>query len=199
MDALETLCAAGQLPLRYAIALEGKPRMTDEEMDQLDQLKHRFPKLDIRAVKLYVDGVIESHTAALLAPYANRDTLGLPETNQADLNRVISSLDRRGWQIMVHAIGDGGIRMTLDALELAAKQNPAPAGGRRHRLEHIESISQADISRFGALGVIASMQPYHANPNGNIFNVWALILAPIVLRELGVEQYSTSRRSIGFR
>lgn len=178
LDALETLRAAGELQLRYAIALEGKPRMTQAELDQLDELKRRFPKLDIHAVKLYVDGVIESHTAALLAPYANRETLGLPETNQADLNRVISELDRRGWQIMVHAIGDGGIRMTLDALELAAKQNPAPATGRRHRLEHIESISPADIKRFGSLKIIASMQPYHANPNSNIFNVWAVNLGP---------------------
>lgn len=178
LDALETLRAAGELQLRYAIALEGKARMTDEEMDQLDELKRRFPKLDIRAVKLYVDGVIESHTAALLAPYANRDSLGLPETNPADLNRVITSLDRRGWQIMVHAIGDGGIRMTLDAMEVAAKQIPAPVAGRRHRLEHIESISAEDIQRFGSLGIIASMQPYHANPNSNIFNVWAANLGP---------------------
>ncbi len=86
---------------------------------------------------------------------------------------------------MVHAIGDGGIRMTLDALEVAAKQNAAPATGRRHRLEHIESISREDIGRFGPLGVIASMQPYHANPNGNIFNVWAVTLGLIALHELG--------------
>lgn len=178
LDALETLRANDELRLRYAIALEGKPRMTIDELNQLDQLKRRFPKLDIRGVKLYVDGVIESHTAALLDPYANRETLGLPETNATDLNRVIGDLDRRGWQIMVHAIGDGGIRMTLDALELATQQNPAPAAGRRHRLEHIESISQADIKRFGSLGIIASMQPYHANPNSNIFNVWAVNLGP---------------------
>lgn len=178
LDALETLRGAGELQLRYAIALEGKARMTDQEMDQLDELKRRFPKLDIRGVKLYVDGVIESHTAALLAPYANRDSLGLPETNSADLNRVITSLDRRGWQIMVHAIGDGGIRMTLDAMEVAAQQNAAPAAARRHRLEHIESISAEDIQRFGSLGIIASMQPYHANPNSNIFNVWAANLGP---------------------
>ena len=178
LESLETLRAAGELSLRYRIALEGKPSMTEADMDQLDALKQRFPELDIHAVKLYVDGVIESHTAALLAPYANRTTLGLPETTASELNRVVSSLDRRGWQIMVHAIGDGGIRMTLNALEQAAKQNSAPEGGRRHRLEHIESISQSDIARFGALGIIASMQPYHANPNGNIFNVWAVNLGP---------------------
>ncbi len=178
LESLEILRAAGELQLRYSVALEGKPRMTDDQFAQLDELKRRFPKLDIRAVKLYVDGVIESHTAALLSPYANRNTLGLPETDSADLNRMIGALDRRGWQIMVHAIGEGGIRMTLDAMELAAQQNPAPAAGRRHRLEHIEAISADDIKRFGAAGIIASMQPYHANPNSNIFNVWAVNLGP---------------------
>jgi predicted amidohydrolase YtcJ len=79
---------------------------------------------------------------------------------------------------MIHAIGDGGIRMALDAFEHASQVNPATDAPRRHRLEHIESISAEDISRFGRLGVIASMQPYHANPNGNIFNVWAANLGP---------------------
>ncbi len=73
--------------------------MTDAQMDQLDELKHRFSKLNIRAVKLYVDGVIESHTAALLAPYANRDSLGLPETSPTELTHVITSLDRRGCRL----------------------------------------------------------------------------------------------------
>ncbi len=178
LDVLETLRAEGQLPLRFAIALEGKPSMSEDEIDQLDALKRRFPKLNILAVKLYVDGVIESHTAAMLAPYANHPTQGLPETTPDELNRVIASLDRRDWQIMVHAIGDGGIRMTLDAFEHAARINPMPPRGRRHRLEHVESISQPDIARFGQLGIIASMQPYHANPNSNIFNVWAANLGP---------------------
>ncbi len=79
---------------------------------------------------------------------------------------------------MVHAIGDGGIRMTLDAMERAARVNPAWKRSRRHRLEHIESVSREDIPRFGQLGVIASMQPFHANPNSNIFNVWAVNLGP---------------------
>lgn len=178
LDVLDKLRSQGELQLRFAIALGGKPNMREAEIEQLDHLKRRFPKLNILGVKLYVDGVIESHTAAMLTPYANRPTQGLPETTPEELNRVIESLDRRGWQIMVHAIGDAGIRMTLDAFERAAKINPAPPRGRRHRLEHIESISQADIDRFGKLGIIASMQPYHANPNSNIFNVWAANLGP---------------------
>jgi predicted amidohydrolase YtcJ len=69
--------------------------------------------------------------------------------------------DRRGWQIQIHAIGDRAIRMALDAFEAASKANPAPPRGRRHRLEHIESIAAEDVARFGALGVIASQQPIH--------------------------------------
>ena len=74
---------------------------------------------------------------------------------------MVAMFDRRGWQVEIHAIGDRAIRMSLDALEAAAKVNPAPARGRRHRLEHIEAVSAADIARFGQLGVIASQQPMH--------------------------------------
>jgi hypothetical protein len=147
--------------------------MSESDANHLTSLRREFSRLDIPAVKLFVDGVIESHTAVMLADYANKPSKGLPETSQEDLNRIVEILDRRGWQIVVHAIGDGGIRMTLDAIERAQRLNPMPTNPRRHRLEHIESISQADIGRFGSLGVIASMQPYHANPNSNIFGVWA--------------------------
>lgn len=178
LEVLDSLRKSGQLELRVYIALEGHPRMTEEEVNELDRLRARFRGLSIGAVKLYADGVIEAHTAALLQPYANNPIRGLPEYTQEDLNRVIAVLDRHGYQVMVHAIGDGGIRMTLDALELAAKVNPTPTKGRRHRLEHIESVSREDIPRFGQLGIIASMQPFHANPNSNIFNVWAVNLGP---------------------
>lgn len=178
LEVLDSLQRSGELKLRIYIALEGHPRMTEAEIDQLDTLRARFKKLSIGAVKLYADGVIEAHTAALLQPYANNPIRGLPEFTQVDMNRVIEALDRHGFQIMVHAIGDGGIRMTLDAVEHAMKVNTAPTKGRRHRLEHIESISKEDIPRFGQLGIIASMQPFHANPNSNIFNVWAANLGP---------------------
>ncbi|MFO0942888.1 MAG: amidohydrolase [Pirellulales bacterium] len=178
LDLLDSLRASGELDLRYAIALEGKPGMTEDDFEQLESLRSRFPKLNIQAVKLYIDGVIEAHTAALLNPYTNRDSLGMRETDRADLNRVIGRLDKQGWQVMVHAVGDGGVRMTLDAMELAIQQNSTPIKGRRHRLEHIETISQDDIPRLGKLGILASMQPYHANPNSNIFNVWAVNLGP---------------------
>jgi predicted amidohydrolase YtcJ len=178
LELFEKLRTEKQLPLRFTFALSGRANMDVRELDKLDSLRRRFPKLRIPAVKLFVDGVIEAHTAVLLAPYANRTSSGLPETTQEELDRVVEILDRGGWQIIVHAIGDGGIRMTLDSLERARLKNPKPIIASRHRLEHIESISEDDIPRFGQLGVIASMQPYHANPNSNIFGVWAVNLGP---------------------
>jgi hypothetical protein len=94
------------------------------------------------------------------------------------MRRIVTLMDRRGWQILIHAIGDAGIRMALDAYQGADSANPAPARGRRNRIEHIEAVSAEDIPRFGRLGVIASMQPFHASPNDNVLNVWAVNLGP---------------------
>ncbi len=178
LELLETLRANGELNLRFAIALEGKRGMTNEDIEQLELLRRSYPKLNIKGVKLYVDGVIEAHTAVLLNQYANRNSFGLRETNPIDLTNVVGQLDQLGWQILVHAVGDGGVQMTLNAIETAASNYPKPKNDRRHRLEHIETISKDDIQRFGQSGIIASMQPYHANPNSNIFNVWAVNLGP---------------------
>src|SRR5215217_8274637 len=89
-----------------------------------------------------------------------------------DLGRLVGTLDKDGWQILVHAIGDGAVRMSLDAIEQAARTNPAPPRGRRHRLEHVETVDPADIPRFGALGVIASQQPFHGTPAPSQITVW---------------------------
>jgi predicted amidohydrolase YtcJ len=95
-------------------------------------------------------------------------------------------MDRRGWQIMVHALGDGAVRMTLDGFERLAQVNPVPARGRRDRIEHIETLDPADISRFGKLGVIASMHPggrffpatQAVRPPGFVLGVWGRNLGP---------------------
>ena len=117
------------------------------------------PGFRLGMVKLFVDGVIETHTAKLLAPYANRPTDGPSNYTADELNRVVTLLDRRGWQVMMHAVADGAVRMALDAVEAAAAANPAPARGRRHRIDHIETLDPADEARFQALNVVASMHP----------------------------------------
>ncbi|MGH7533980.1 MAG: amidohydrolase family protein, partial [Gemmatimonadales bacterium] len=101
-----------------------------------------------------VDGVIEARTAALLAPYLDRrGDPGTPNYRAAELDSLVAALDREGFLIHVHAIGDRAIRMALDAFD-SVSANPAPARGRRHRIEHLETTDPADIPRFGLLGVI---------------------------------------------
>jgi predicted amidohydrolase YtcJ len=167
---------ANDLKLRVYHALSAGPDFNEAEADRFEQTRRTYGDdalLKTGVVKLMADGVIETHTAAMLEPYSNRPTKGLPNFTPQELNRAVALLDKRGWQIMIHAIGDEGIRMSLDALEAAAKANAAPARGRRHRIEHIESIDLADVPRFGALGVIAAFQPFHANPDPSMGAVWS--------------------------
>ena len=172
---------AGDLQLRVYSSLSIRPGFTDADADRFDAIRKQYPDdplFKAGAVKLVSDGVIEAHTAAMIEPYTNKPTAGLPNFTADELKRIVTTMDTRGWQIFVHAIGDGAIRMTLDAFEAATAANPAPARGRRHRIEHIESVAAADIPRFGKLGVIASMQPYHGNPSPNQIDVWAGNIGP---------------------
>ncbi|MFM8534150.1 MAG: amidohydrolase, partial [Acidimicrobiia bacterium] len=177
LELLDRLRKRGELTLRVYQALRADATLSDADLAALDAVRTRFaddPLLKTGAVKLIADGVIESHTAAMLAPYANKPTIkGDARFTPEALTRVISLLDKHGWQVMTHAIGDAAVRMTLDAYEAATKANPAPDRGRRHRIEHIETIDPADIPRFGALGVIAGMQPVHATPSPTAGDVWS--------------------------
>jgi predicted amidohydrolase YtcJ len=129
--------------------------------------------LDSGILKAYADGVIESRTAFMLAPYVDDPSRGRPEWDADDFDAHVALADAAGWQVEVHAIGDGGIRMALDAFERAVATNAADQRERRHRVEHIEAIAADDIPRFGQQGVIASMQPYHADPSPNQIDLWA--------------------------
>jgi predicted amidohydrolase YtcJ len=166
----------GALDLRVYAALSAPSDLTAEALDALDALREKYaddPVFKAGAIKLMADGVIESHTAAMLEPYSNRpEVRGEPRMPSAELDRLVAELDRRGWQVMIHAIGDRAIRMALDAIAGAAEDNPVPPRGRRHRIEHIETTDPADIPRFGRHGVIASMQPYHGLPDPAQIRVW---------------------------
>ena len=171
----------GELGVRMYAALSAPPGFSEEDAARYEEVLKQHPGtplLKTGAIKMFADGVIESHTAAMLEPYANKDTTGIPNYTVEDMNRIVAMMDGNGWQVFIHAIGDRGIRMALDAYEHAAEVNPAPARGRRHRIEHIEAVSADDIPRFAKLGVIASMQPFHANPIQNVLEVWAVNLGP---------------------
>lgn len=119
----------------------------------------------IGGLKGFVDGSLGSHTAAFLQPFtdAPRDS-GLLVNTEQDLYRWTSGADRAGLQVLVHAIGDRAIRMQLNIYERVAREDGAR--DRRFRIEHAQHIAPADIPRFATLGVIASMQPYHAIDDG---------------------------------
>jgi predicted amidohydrolase YtcJ len=154
----------GSLTVRTYLAFSANAATTEADADRMVETWKRLgedPFVRSGIVKMFADGVIESRTAAMLAPYANSTTAGAPNLSPDDLKRVVAMLDKRGLQVQIHAIGDRAIRMSLDALEHAASVNPAPARGRRHRLEHIEAVAEDDIARFGRLGIIASQQPMH--------------------------------------
>ena len=114
------------------------------------------------AIKIWQDGVIETHTAALLEPYSDRSDgfRGYLQNSPDNLKKAVVALDAAGFQIHFHAIGDRAIRVSLDALEEAQNIN----GGRdsRHHLSHIQQFDPADIPRFAELNVVANFQPLWA-------------------------------------
>jgi hypothetical protein len=121
--------------------------------------------LDARSVKLFVDGIIENRTALLVDPYLDADgrpgrDRGIPMVEPQLLHQAVTALDAAGFQCHFHAIGDGAIRLALDALQAARRTNgPSP---HRPHLAHIELIHPDDLPRFAALGAVANMQPFWA-------------------------------------
>jgi hypothetical protein len=172
----------GRLTLRTSTAFtmpENSAELSDALVTRIVAARGAHPGPFVRAgtVKFFADGVIESNTAAMLAPYANDPTkTGAPRYEAWQLEAMVRKVDAAGLQIHIHAIGDAAVRMSLDAL--AAARRDSPGRLRRHRLEHIETIDSADIPRFAELGVLASMQPYHAYPEPNLLEVWAANVGP---------------------
>lgn len=117
------------------------------------------------ALKGFVDGSLGSHTAAMLEPFTDAPgDRGLFVTTAEDRYAWIKGADAAGLHVMVHAIGDRAIREQLDLFERVAREH-GPRD-RRFRIEHAQHIAPADVARFGRLGVVASMQPYHAVDDG---------------------------------
>ena len=159
LELWDALRGSGEMTLRVRLAFDLTPE-TDVEA---------YGEARGGILKAFADGVVESHTASMLRPYVNADTRGEPLWTHAQLRHAVHAADARGWQVQVHAIGDAAIRQTLDAYE-------GTTPGRRHRIEHIETPDPADIARFARLGVVASMQPQHADPG--ITEAWRNNLGP---------------------
>jgi len=137
-------------------------------LDAIDTPIRRYGNdhFEIGAVKLYADGALGSRGAALIEPYSDdAENRGLPFWTADELLEFTRKANDRGFQVGIHAIGDLGNRMALDAFDQAQGRKPSPL---RNRVEHAQIVSLDDIPRFAELGVIASMQPTHATSDMNM-------------------------------
>lgn len=160
LDAYLMLENRGELSARVNATLHSTDTTADVETARFvaDRKKYNGGRLSVGAVKFYADGVIEAGTAALLEPYLDRKgSRGELNYEPDDLTNRFAAVDKEGFQIHVHAIGDRAIRTTFDALEETRRRNgPRDA---RPIMAHIELFAPTDITRFRTGHVIASFQP----------------------------------------
>lgn len=201
LDLFDEMRRRGDLNLRMYISyFLDPPELRTKDLDaiQTAHKKYHDEWIDAGAVKFMVDGVIESHTAAMLAPYSDDASLeSKPFWEQRNYNSAVAELEKHGLQLFTHAIGDSGVRMALDAYENADERNHKR--DLRPRIEHIETVAADDILRFGKIGVIASMQPLHAYPDSDTLDVWARNVGPErVLRAWAWKSIASSGGRLAF-
>ncbi len=179
LKAYAALDGRGELTARVVAANSVDPDKGVAQIPRLRELrgKYRGKRFRADAVKIFADGVLETRTASVLEPYIGfGDDRGKANLTPETFQTLAKALDKEGFQIHVHAIGDRAIRDTLDALEAAQKAN-----GRRdarHHIAHIELIEPPDIPRFRRLGVIANFQPFWANGDKYITELTEPTLGP---------------------
>jgi len=150
----------GELSVR-AYAGEGltsSPEKLKEYLDWKQMLVDNNHMLKFGVIKGFIDGSLGSSTALLAEPYKNNlSTSGLLLMTQEELNEIITLYDKENFQIAIHAIGDKGVNVVLNAFEESIKRNGQRDS--RHRIEHATTILPEDIPRFDTFGVIGSVQP----------------------------------------
>jgi predicted amidohydrolase YtcJ len=165
LEAWEALRQRGDLTLR----INFRPSLSEWEKarDKRSSMKND-EWLRVGGVKGFADGSLGSETALFFEPYTDDpSTSGVPAAEAIPLSRMeerVAAADRAGLQVEIHAIGDRANAEILDLFERVAVRNGPK--DRRFRIEHAQHLRAADVPRFGRLGVIASMQPYHAVDDG---------------------------------
>jgi len=159
-QAYDRVANAGRFSLRNHIMIEDNPELISAHLDHGIIQGAYDGRISIRAIKLFIDGALGSRGAALLEPYDDDPSnTGLLRITQTHIEDVATLALRAGFQTCVHAIGDRGNRIVLDAYQTALRN--VPARGHRMRIEHAQVLSQPDIPRFAQLGVLPSMQTTH--------------------------------------
>jgi predicted amidohydrolase YtcJ len=160
MDAYSKLDKEGKLDVRIRGEQVLDPGLGVKKIPALVAERNNYSSglAQMKTAKLFIDGVVEGHTGLLREPYIDRpgfksSPIWKPET----FNDTITALDKAGFQIEVHAIGDGAVRMVLDAYQRAMEKNGKRDS--RNKIAHDVLVSPQDLPRFKALGVIPVMSP----------------------------------------
>jgi len=166
VDAYHAADLAGDLKLRVVAAQLIDPKRGPEQIDDMVARRERVRGERFRAdaAKIFLDGEIGDHTAALLQPYADQpDSRGELYVQTDALDALVRRLDADGFMVHMHAMGDRAVRSGLDAIERATAANGAK--DRRHQIAHIELADTADLPRFAALDVSANLSPGWFSPD----------------------------------
>ncbi len=164
LEAYAALDAAGALTARVSASITVDTDKGVADLPRLKELRARYrgKRFHADGAKIFADGVIETRTAAVLEPYIGFGTdRGKTNLEPAAFRALATALDKEGFQIHVHAIGDRAVRDALDAIEAAQKANGVRDA--RHHIAHLELVDPSDIPRFRRLGVLANFQPFWAN------------------------------------
>jgi predicted amidohydrolase YtcJ len=179
LDTYRDVDRSGELTMRVVTSLLWDPARGDEQIADLLRARREYTQGRVRAhtVKIFQDGVIESKTAAVLQPYVGTEgDRGMALIDPKVLERIVTRLDKEGFQLHFHAIGDAAIRQVFDALETARRTNGARDS--RHHLSHIEFFHPDDIPRFRELGAVANFQPLWAISDSYIEELTLPLLPP---------------------
>lgn len=156
---------ADRLHTRVNMAFRADPALWREQVAEFSaaraavrELGHE--RLSGETIKFFLDGVVESHTAALIAPYADKpDERGILNWSVDELELAMRAFAEAGFQLHLHAIGDAANRHALDGLEAIADITTPE---RPHVIAHVALLHPDDVKRFGELGVVANFEPYWA-------------------------------------
>ncbi len=157
---IEELYGAGELTFRITAYYDSDDENIEDFVDS-GPIRGAYDHLfSIVGVKFYADGSLGARSAAMLDDYSDdKGNRGILVTEPDTLYEGIRKCHEKGFQAAIHAIGDRGVRVSLDVLERVLEDSPAPDP--RHRIEHSQIVSRSDIARYSGLGVVPSMQFTH--------------------------------------
>ena len=167
LEAYQKLESAGELTARVVLSLLWDRHQGEAQLDHLLEMRKLGTggHLDANTAKLFLDGVIETFTASVLEPYLDSsgnatDNTGIDMFDPVDLDRFCTLLDREGFQLHFHAIGDRAVRLGLDGIAAARSANGARDA--RHQIAHVQLVHPTDVERFAELDVVVNAQPFWA-------------------------------------